>query len=324
MSAPTLVNAGHYENFPVASIVLPRRLRRPVRAIYAFARAADDIADEGDLNPEQRLAGLDHFRDQLRRLETGEDVEDPLFVELGATIRTHALAWAVAESSVAEIDELNILQATLLAMRRAVAALRPAAEFALEAFNTHVVEVHQERSNALHARLHGVGSFVVGPLARWSLLAERIDGSAAALAREVGLPVPVRNPFDSIVVRAVEVLYAVEEACRIIDAWPDPGGPPCVPADAGPGLAYGASEAPRGLLVHRYRLDGAGDIVDASIVPPTSQNQAQIEADLTRLVGEHHDLDDATLTRRCETAIRNYDPCISCATHALRLTVDRG
>jgi coenzyme F420-reducing hydrogenase alpha subunit len=200
----------------------------------------------------------------------------------------------------------------------------PAAEFALEAFDTHVVEVHQERSNALHARLHGVGSFVVGPLARWSLLAERIDGSAAALAREVGLPVPVRNPFDSIVVRAVEVLYAVEEACRIIDAWPDPGGPPCVPADAGPGLAYGASEAPRGLLVHRYRLDGAGDIVDASIVPPTSQNQAQIEADLTRLVGEHHDLDDATLTRRCETAIRNYDPCISCATHALRLTVDRG
>jgi squalene synthase HpnC len=94
MSAPTLVNAGHYENFPVASIVLPRRLRRPVRAIYAFARAADDIADEGDLNPEQRLAGLDHFRDQLRRLETGEDVEDPLFVELGATIRTHALPFA--------------------------------------------------------------------------------------------------------------------------------------------------------------------------------------------------------------------------------------
>ncbi len=90
---PTLVNAGHYENFPVASVFLPRRLRRPVRAIYAFARAADDLADEGDARPEARLAALESFRARLRALERGEAVEDPLFAELGAVVREHDLPY---------------------------------------------------------------------------------------------------------------------------------------------------------------------------------------------------------------------------------------
>jgi len=92
---PNLVNAGHYENFPVASVFLPRRLRRPVRDIYAFARAADDIADEGDASPEDRLKGLQWFRDMLARLEAGEAVQDPIFTPLGQTIRQHALPYAL-------------------------------------------------------------------------------------------------------------------------------------------------------------------------------------------------------------------------------------
>ena len=165
---------------------------------------------------------------------------------------------------------------------------------------------------------------MVGPLARWALLADRVTGAAGALASELGVPRPVRNPFASIVVRALEVLYAVEEAQRILDAWPDEPGAPASPVVASPGLGYGASEAPRGLLVHRYRTDETGAIRDAVIVPPTSQNQAQIEADLRVLVESRLHLDDAALTLECETAIRNYDPCISCATHFLQLTVDRG
>lgn len=90
---PNLVNAGHYENFPVASILLPRRLRGPVRAIYAFARAADDIADEGEAAPEARLAELQSFRDRLRAIERGETPDDPIFGPLAATIRAHALPW---------------------------------------------------------------------------------------------------------------------------------------------------------------------------------------------------------------------------------------
>jgi coenzyme F420-reducing hydrogenase alpha subunit len=195
--------------------------------------------------------------------------------------------------------------------------------FPLEQFDERIVEVHVAHSNALHARLHGVGSYLVGPLARWALLGDRLGGRAAALAAELRVPRPVRNPFGSIVVRALETLWAVEQACAIIDAWPADPGPAHVPAEATAGTGYGASEAPRGVLVHRYRTDAGGDIQDARIVPPTSQNQAQIEADLLALVQANLHLDDVTLTHRCETAVRNHDPCISCATHHLRLTIDR-
>ncbi len=92
---PTLVNVGHYENFPVASIFLPRHLRRPIQAIYAFARAADDIADEGDAPAESRLAELAAFHEQLRRLERGEPATAPLFVGLGEAIRRHDLPYSL-------------------------------------------------------------------------------------------------------------------------------------------------------------------------------------------------------------------------------------
>jgi len=131
-----------------------------------------------------------------------------------------------------------------------------------------------------------------------------------------------RNPFRSIVVRAVELVEAVSEALRIIDGWSD-GVPPSVPVPPCAGEGFGASEAPRGILFHRYVLDDDGTIRDAQIVPPTSQNQAGVEADLRALVETWVDLDDHALQHRCEHAIRNYDPCISCATHFLDLTVDR-
>jgi sulfhydrogenase subunit alpha len=199
--------------------------------------------------------------------------------------------------------------------------------FPLEEFDTHVTEIQVEHSHALHARLDGVGPYLVGPLARWALLGDRMTGTAAQLAAELGVPDVVTNPFASIVVRALEVVYAVDEAARIVDAWlaagPTEQGPASVDVPAAAGTGYGASEAPRGLLVHRYRTDEAGLVTEARIVPPTSQNQAQIEADVREVVDGALHLDDAALTHRAEVAIRNYDPCISCATHALTLTVDR-
>ncbi len=121
--------------------------------------------------------------------------------------------------------------------------------------------------------------------------------------------------------RAVELTYAFDEALRIIDAWEGAPAPAAlVPARAGEG--HGGTEAPRGLLYHRYRLDGEGNILDAQIVPPTAQNQAGIEADLRAFVQDRLHLDHDELTRQCEQAIRNYDPCISCATHFLDVHVD--
>jgi coenzyme F420-reducing hydrogenase alpha subunit len=85
---------------------------------------------------------------------------------------------------------------------------------------------------------------------------------------------------------------------------------------------YGCTEAPRGILYHRYRLDERGIILDAKIVPPTSQNQKTIEQDLREFVPSRLHLSQEKLTWQCEQAIRNYDPCISCATHFLKLEIE--
>ena len=196
--------------------------------------------------------------------------------------------------------------------------------FAVRDFPRHIEEVHVPHSNALHARLdQGVrGPYVVGPLARYSLNFDRLSPLAQQAAREAGLGTTCRNPFRSIVVRAVELVEAYHEALRIIDGWTGSAFPSvAVPPRAAEG--FGASEAPRGVLFHRYVLDSTGIIRDAQIVPPTSQNQPSIEADLRMMVEAWKDLDDHALQHRCEHAIRNYDPCISCATHFLDLTVDR-
>jgi coenzyme F420-reducing hydrogenase alpha subunit len=132
-----------------------------------------------------------------------------------------------------------------------------------------------------------------------------------------------RNPFLSIVVRSVEILYAFDEALRIIDGYEEPDRP-VVEVEPRAGTGYGWTEAPRGMLWHRYTIDAQATILDAKIVPPTSQNQRKIEEDLHALVRRNLELDDEPLRLRCEQAIRNYDPCISCATHFLTLTVDRG
>jgi squalene synthase HpnC len=89
------VNAGHYENFPVASLFLPRRLRGPVRAIYAFARTADDLADEGDAPAAERLARLAEYHTHLAALERGDDVDHPVFRNLAPYIRQYRLPFSL-------------------------------------------------------------------------------------------------------------------------------------------------------------------------------------------------------------------------------------
>ncbi len=192
-----------------------------------------------------------------------------------------------------------------------------------DAFLDEFVEQHVARSNALHAYRTDGTRYLVGPMARFALGYDRLSEGARAAAAEVGLGPDDRNPFRSIVVRAVEVLHACDEAIALIEAY-EPPDQPAVPVEPRAGVGHGVSEAPRGLLYHRYTLDDEGLITDAVIVPPTSQNQPSIEADLFRLVEGNLDLDDDALRHVCEQSIRNHDPCISCATHFLDLTVDRG
>jgi len=189
-------------------------------------------------------------------------------------------------------------------------------------FDEHLVEEHVEHSTALHARLRERGSYLTGPLARYSLASGALRPLAREAAAAAGLGATCRNPFQSIVVRAVELVQAADEALALIEAYEQPDAP-MVEVTPRPGVGHGATEAPRGLLYHRYEIDDEGTILDARIVPPTSQNQRVIEEDLRAVVQRSLDLSDEDLTRRCEQAIRNHDPCISCSTHFLDLTVDR-
>lgn len=189
-------------------------------------------------------------------------------------------------------------------------------------YATHFVEEHVRHSNALHSVITGRGAYFVGPLARYSLNYDRLPEIARDASKKAGLGTTCRNPFKSIIVRAVEILFSCEEALRIIDAYERPAVAAVeVPVKAGEGCAV--TEAPRGSIYHRYRLDAQGRIEQAVIIPPTSQNQKSVEADLKAFVQRSLHLDDAELTLRCEQAIRNYDPCISCATHFLRLEIVR-
>lgn len=193
--------------------------------------------------------------------------------------------------------------------------------FPVADFTGHVAESQVPYSTALHATLDG-GRYLTGPLARFALNSAALPPTAAQAAAAAGLSAPCRNPFRSIIVRAVEVVFAIEEALRIIADYQRPAHPFIeVPARAAVG--HGVSEAPRGLLYHRYQIDDEGLVSAATIIPPTSQNQAAIEADLARTVADNLSLDDAELTELCEKVIRSYDPCISCSTHFLKLTVLR-
>jgi sulfhydrogenase subunit alpha len=195
-------------------------------------------------------------------------------------------------------------------------------DIAIEDWPEHFHEEHVAHSTALHGRMTGGGTYLVGPAARFNLNADRLPAAIAELAEEVGCAEAVTNPFRSIVVRAIETAYAFDEALRLIEAYERPDEPAVV-VEPVAGTGHGATEAPRGILYHRYTLDEDGLITDAVIVPPTSQNQPAIEEDLLDFVQAHLDLDDDELQWQCEQAIRNYDPCISCSTHFLDLTVRR-
>jgi coenzyme F420-reducing hydrogenase alpha subunit len=189
-------------------------------------------------------------------------------------------------------------------------------------YDEHFAEEHVERSNALHSRRADGGVYLCGPLARYTLGSDRLSPLARTAAREAGLDDRCRDAFKSIVVRSVELVFACDEALRLIEAYEAPDAP-AVDVEPRAGIGYGVSEAPRGLLYHRYRLDADGTIADAKIVPPTSQNQLAIEGDLRGVVTAYSDLPDEELRDLCEQTIRNYDPCISCATHFLTLEVER-
>ena len=188
-------------------------------------------------------------------------------------------------------------------------------------FIERVDESHVAYSTALHAHVGG-SAYLTGPLARYALNADLLPDIARSAARDAGLGPVCDNPFQSILVRAVEIVFACDEALRLVESY-DPPEPAAVVIEPSGSIGSGATEAPRGLLLQQYAIDGRGDIEVARIIAPTSQNQLVIEDDLRRVVQSGLHLDDVGLTLLCEQAVRNHDPCISCAAHFLDLSMER-
>lgn len=186
-------------------------------------------------------------------------------------------------------------------------------------YENHFKETHVKQSHALHSTIKNQGSYMVGPLARYNLNFDKLTPLTKEVIQEIQFPKFCINPFQSIIVRSIEVVFAINEALRILSQieWPQRAS---VPVSSQKAIGYAATEAPRGLLYHKYQLDSNGDIEKAKIVPPTSQNQKQIEEDLKDFVFQQSATsDEQSLLHACEQAVRNYDPCISCATHFLKL-----
>lgn len=195
-------------------------------------------------------------------------------------------------------------------------------DISVEEYDFHFIEEHVEYSHALHSKLRERDNYFLGPIARYNLNFDKLSDIAKQAAADLNLPRYINNPFKSIIVRGVETLYACDEAIRIIDNYVMPDAP-SIDYKIREATGYGASEAPRGMLYHRYRIDEDGIIQDAKIVPPTSQNQKTIEKDLKYFIPPRVNLPQDKLVWQCEQAVRNYDPCISCATHFLKLHLDK-
>ena len=198
-------------------------------------------------------------------------------------------------------------------------------DITMDEYEDQFVEEHVAHSNALHSRHAGPnGSYFVGPLARVNLNFDKLSPRARAVAEEIGFAPPVNNPFKSLIARGLELVHSFEESLAIIADYrePRPSRVPA-PAELRPGRGAHITEAPRGILYHRYEVDEQGLITAARIVAPTSQNLKRMEDDLWQFVPGVLSLPLEEATLSCEQLVRSYDPCISCATHFLKLEFDR-
>ena len=195
-------------------------------------------------------------------------------------------------------------------------------DISVSEFENHFQEEHVSHSTSLHAVIKGRGPYLVGPLARINLNFDKLSPLARQAAREVGFEPVCLNPFKSIIARSLEVLHACDEAMTIIQEY-EPPEKPSIEISPRAATGCGCTEAPRGICWHRYRVDEKGIILDARIVPPTSQNQKIIESDLRNFAQQNNNLPEDKLTWMCEQAVRNYDPCISCSCHSLKLKIER-
>ncbi len=299
--------------------IAPDEVRRGLR-IQALGNELMDLFGARSVHPVGVRIGGFHAAPALSRIEAMREKLRAALPEAEALIR-----WA-ARIPVPQDDQEFVSVAMRhpddYAIERGQIGVSDGALIDSDAFDDHFAEYHEPFSTALFSTYHQQ-PYLVGPLARLNLNHAQLPEAVKALLAETGLQLPSRNLFHSLAARAVEILLALHEALRLLDNYRLPDSP-WVPVTPRAGVATGCTEAPRGLLWHRYEMDDDGRVVNARIVPPTSQNQGRIEEDLRlSLLNFGLDQPDDALRLHCEKVIRNYDPCISCATHFLRMRVER-
>jgi sulfhydrogenase subunit alpha len=188
-------------------------------------------------------------------------------------------------------------------------------------YESAYMESHVPQSTALHSHTVDGNPYFVGPLARLNLNFEQLRPVAKQAATDIGLVLPLKNPYKSLIARAIELVEVCDVAIELIEAY-DPQGAPYAEVELQEGEGSGASEAPRGILYHRYKVGADGLIQFAKITPPTAQNYPRMEADLWKLAPEVISRPHKEASLACEHLIRSYDPCISCSTHFLKLKIE--
>lgn len=299
--------------------IAPDEVRRGLR-IQGLGNELMDLFGARSVHPVGVRIGGFHGAPSLARIRDMRDKLRAALPEAEALIR-----WAAA-IPVPQDDQVFVSVATRhpadYAIERGDIGASDGLRIGADAFDAHFIERHEPHSTALFSTYHQQ-PYLVGPLARLNLNHAHLPDAIRALLADIGFVLPSRNLFHSLLARAVEIWLALYEALRLLDGYRVPDSS-WVPATPRAGVAIGCTEAPRGLLWHRYEMDDAGCVVNARIVPPTSQNQGRIEEDLRlSLLNFGLDHPDDALRLHCEKVIRNYDPCISCATHFLRMNVER-
>ena len=177
-------------------------------------------------------------------------------------------------------------------------------------------------SNALHYRLKNGRPYITGPIARFNLNYDLLAPEVKDILEKAGYKAPLKNTYQSIVARAAETYHAVLEIKKLIESYSEPPQP-YIEAEVRAGKGAAISEAPRGMLYHYYEIDENGKIVYANIIPPTTQNYAAMEEDIIKVQDLIVNAPREKAQRVVEMTIRNYDPCISCSVHAIKLKILR-
>ncbi len=236
-------------------------------------------------------------------------------VALVSTFRVPDFSWDCEHVALRGDDEYPVNRGRLVSSRGL--NLEP------KDYRSSIREHQVEHSSALHSTVAGRGSFLVGPLARLNLNLDNLGDAARKAMRRGGVDFPSKNPFHGAMARAIEVVQAIDDCIGLIDSI-DFRGEEDTSHSIARGQGYAITEAPRGTLYHAYKVDRDGVVEFADIVTPTAHNVNNMEEDLRRFVPTVLDLPQDELTLKCEMIIRNYDPCISCSAHFLKLRVKRG